>query len=57
MDRKEVAGWKTSEFWVSLAAMAALLAQNVGIEIDNEAAVAAVGGLYAVARGLVKAFK
>ncbi len=54
---KRKAGWKTSEFWLTIAtSAAALLAGVQGILPPQYAAIAMAvsNGIYAIARGLAK---
>ena len=47
------AGWKTTEFWMSVvAAFIPLVNQGFGLQIPTEAMIAVAG--YAVSRGLAK---
>lgn len=50
-------GWRTSEFWVSIAAMGVMLAQSFGLDVESEAIVGGVAAVYTAVRGVVKAFK
>ena len=51
------AGWKTSEFWVTIATFASMVASSMGLPIDVGVAEAAVASAYALGRSIYKAAK
>jgi hypothetical protein len=46
-------GYKTTEFWAAIAAVASTLILNLGTQ--NKYIIAGLAGIYAVARGIAKA--
>ena len=50
-------GWKTSEFWVTLAVVVSPILNGLGIPIEAGVTETFVAGAYALGRSLYKAFK
>ena len=50
-------GWKTSEFWVTIAMLGTVVANSVGVPIEVGVAEAFVGAAYALGRSIYKAVK
>ncbi len=50
-------GWKTSEFWVTIAVLVSPILNGLGIPVETGVTEQLVGAAYALGRSIFKAFK